>query len=90
MKSWKGSYLLLYGVSHFTHICIHSAVLSQTRLPSPGCVSGAPIRDRSCRRVPAEPGYPHIQLLLAGHAPHYLAVVLCAGSPLPLVVSMKT
>lgn len=44
MKSWKGSYLLLYRVSHFKHICIHSAVLSQARLHSTRCVSDTGIR----------------------------------------------
>lgn len=51
MKSWKGSYLLLHGVGHFKHICIHSAVLSQTRLHSTRCVSDTGIRHWSCRRV---------------------------------------
>lgn len=64
MESWKGSHLLLYRVSHFTHICIHSAVLSQTGLHSPRRVSDAGIRDWSCRPVVVEESDPHSHLLL--------------------------
>lgn len=90
MKSWKGSYLLLYRVSHFKHICIHSAVLSQTRLRSTRCVTDARMRGWSCRLVLVGLSYLHIHLvhvMLPEDVPQYLRIVLYAGSS--LVISTK-
>jgi hypothetical protein len=55
MKSWKGSYLLLYRVSHFKHICIHSAVPRQTRLHRMHCVSNACVGTVTQAELPVHP-----------------------------------
>lgn len=86
MESWRSSYLLLYRVSHFTHICVHSAVLSQTRLRSPRHVSDVGIRDWSWRPVLVEWSYPQVHLLLVRQLGMHLSTWQsgCVQAPHPV------